>query len=100
MSEVQDIFDKVIEGEYYCESFEDMCLSLKVAFEYEYITYGEYMYAFEQIKRYMGVDLGEGVRDVGALVCLLRKNNLPHSFEDTLAIYKDWENKPTLKETI
>lgn len=66
-----------------------MCFSLQHLYYSKQITNEEYAQADREINRYL--------REFGYLPSALEANSLPSSFQDRLAIYKDWENRPKLE---
>ena len=66
-----------------------MCFAL-ISLEYSgQITPDEHYQAVMEIEKYL--------TDWGYLEEALVSNDLPSSFQDRLAIYKDWENRPKLE---
>lgn len=88
-TDVQKIFDKVIESGHYRSKFGLMCLSLQEARYCDAINKKQKEIAKQSIKEYLGF--------YPTLVMALRGNNLDASFASRLAIYKDWANRPKLE---
>ena len=106
MKNVQEIFNTVMEGGYYGGSYPSlegrlreryMCFALRRALGNKLITYEEASFAASCIEEYLKCLLPNR-RHVLTLMSALRDNDLPHSLEDLLAIYQDWENRPKVKE--
>lgn len=94
MRDIQTIFNVVIEAGLYPQqpsktSHDLMCFSLSTGVVAKVISVKEYVFAKAQIECYLG--------DYGLLAVALEKAELSGCIQDRLAIYKDWENKPTLK---
>ena len=91
---VQEVFNLTIDEGYYTEEEEVyssyMCISLLYAYSYKLITKKEYVQNLCVIENYIG--------NTNPLVVYLTRNSLPHSFEDLLAIYKDWDNRPAINK--
>ncbi len=86
----QEIFNIVIDNGYYgteASHREDfMCIALFSAYINKVITKDELAKATDEIDDYLnGVPL---------LRLYLLDRDLPHSFNDRLAIYRDWTNRP------
>ena len=90
---VQEVFNLTIDEGYYTEEevySSYMCISLLCAYRYKLITNKEFVQNFCVIENYIG--------SANSLVGCLTRNSLPHSFEDLLAIYKDWDNRPAINK--
>lgn len=88
--DVQDVFNKVIDVGHYKNTYlmhqTHMCLSLLCATEAKDITEKERSIAKEEITHYL-----DGYPTLSLkLSCM----NLPNRFEDCLAIYRNWDNRP------
>ena len=90
---IQDIFNRVIDQEYYDTShnYSAMCNSLHKAWYQGVVSHEEYLFAGNQIGQYLGST------DCAYLGEALEKAGLPHSIVDRTAIYRDWANRPSLK---
>lgn len=90
---IQQVFNKVIKDGFFTEAdtkgSSAMCLSLCSASIYGSITEEERLKAKASIQDYL--------RNYGFLRGALFHSNLPCDFAARLAIYKDWENRPTIK---
>ena len=86
---VQEIFDAVIDGGFYTEYTDWMCLSLSDAHLEGVISKKEREIARREIGEYLG--------SFGTLESKLYHYNLPYEFPDRLAIYRNWKNRPTFK---
>lgn len=97
MMDVQEIFNRVIDGGFYqggydYNNYSDlMCISLFQARNKGVITPDEDKYAENVIKNYLN-DWSGCVQ----LYNVLKNNALENSFKARLAIYKDWDNRPKL----
>lgn len=104
MKTIQEIFDLAINtGLYgadtdktvYCPDGQErevsryMCFSLISLRWAGHITEEEGEVAKSEIEYYLS--------EFGYLADALSYHGLPYSFEDCLAVYKDWENRPRLK---
>lgn len=92
MKTTQEILNAAIaSGHYRKESpAPQMCLSLFNAWEHGVITYKEYKQAVIEIQDY--------IRGCAFLATALAVNGLHSDRPSRLAIYKDWENRPTLTQ--
>lgn len=94
---IQQIFNKALP--FYAPDFghiEGFCLCLQVACEQNLITIGEFRDACAVIQEYieeLNSLTNQTIPDI-FLSRALKSANLPYGFEDKLAIYKDWENRP------
>ena len=90
MSDVQEIFDRVIDQRYYNTSFTHsaMCCALDSAWSWEAISEDEYQFAIEQIKEYLRPT------NCAYLRAALEKSGLPSTIEARTSLYRDWENRP------
>jgi hypothetical protein len=86
---VQTVFDKVIDLGFYNQQqgSELMCRALKEAGRTGSISKEEFILANEEIKNYLS--------GFGSLGGMLFYRESPWEFPARLAIYKDWENRPT-----
>lgn len=92
---IQEIFNVVIEeGFYKSPSCSLMCFALIDAFDAGVISSEEMDAAHEAIRNYL---TQTGEYNPIFLKSALFLSGLPYSFEDRLAIYKDWDNRPKLK---
>lgn len=92
---IQEIFNVVIEeGFYKSTSRSLMCSAIVDAFDAGVISLKEKDAAHEAIRDYLAQT---GEYDPIFLKSAFFLSGLPYSFEDRLAIYKDWENRPKLK---
>lgn len=89
---IQEIFNRVIDQEYYDTShnYSAMCHSLYRAWYKEVISYDEYRFAKEQIRKYLYPVNRAYLGDA------LKKAGLPNTIEARTAIYRDWANRPSL----
>ena len=83
----QRAFDKVLSQELYGKS-NFMCFVL--ARTNNALTNTECRVATKSIKRYLGRHR--------MLATALRDNDLPFTYEDRLAIYRDWKNRPDITQ--
>ena len=88
---IQEIFDVVIKEDLYSSTASSrqsgyMCLALLEAKWSLLITPKEAKQAKKEIDLYL--------EEKDTLVGYLITKKLPHQFKDTLAIYKDWKNRP------
>ena len=90
MRTTQEILNAVIaSGHYRKESpAPEMCISLINAWKDRVITHTEYKQAFIEIQDY--------IRGFAFLSTALAANDLHADRPSRLALYKDWENRPTL----
>lgn len=89
---VQEIFNKVIAaGCYRRHGF--MCNALELAAENDVIALDEFRYAMQRIKWYLG-DL------TLPLLSCLECSDLPSTWDDCLAVFKDWANRPELSHDV
>ena len=89
MTDVQDIFDKVIVYGRYAEGITTfMCTALSLCLRSDILDYAEVLIAKNEIDHYLG-----GYHTLGRA---LDDNDLPCKPKDRLAIYKDWANRPKL----
>jgi hypothetical protein len=90
--DVQEVFHKVIEVGFYAkDGAEDlMCLALDDAVFRKVISRKQCLSSLQQIKDYIG--------DMIFLDDVLHDNNLPSDFNARLSIYRDWANRPKLKQ--
>lgn len=88
-TDVQKIFDKVIERGHYTRRFDWMCINLEVAEYYDVINKEQEEIARQSIKEYLGFYV--------TLSMALSDSYLDASFAGRLAIYKDWVNRPKLE---
>lgn len=88
--DVQDVFNRVIDAEFYSEGYDWMCLSLEGARERGLISRSEYKQAGDEIGAFL-------IFGYPTLRWALEANGLPSDFESRLAIYRDWTNRPNLK---
>lgn len=86
MSEVQTIFNKVINAGHYNNQIDLMCWALDDAKFAKIISIQEYRVAKEEIRKYLGA--------FGSLSGFLAFKLHDHDFSTRFAIYKDWENRP------
>lgn len=95
MRTVQEVFNDVIdEGFYFDESTygksaRHMCGALYYAWYNGHITEAEYQRADAEIREYL--------QDHAFLRYALEVTGLPHEYEDRLAIYRNWANRPKLR---
>lgn len=97
---VQQLFDAVIDGGFYSEDYSRydepcppsawMCCAVISANKAKCITSAEAEKMRRAIHRYMG-SLFIGA---GTLSTALRNAHQPAGFNDRLAIYRDWKNRP------
>lgn len=97
MRSIQEIFNVVIDAGHY-DQHGRMCPGLGEAHEYEIITKEEYHLATTTIRQYL-CDLAEeedyfSVRVHANLVDALRSAGFAFRFEDRLAIYQKWADRP------
>lgn len=94
---IQDVFNKALP--FYTTNFTGgFCLCLSKAFDEGLITLVEMTDAHHEIETYiqeLNTLSNQTISDV-YLSRALEGANLPHEYEDRLAIYKDWENRPRL----
>lgn len=83
----QRALDKVLSRELYGK-FNYMCFILADADNA--VTNTEFKVATKSIKRYLGRHR--------MLAAALRANDLPFTYEDRLAIYRDWKNRPDITQ--
>ena len=100
MRTIQEVFDVVLANDLYplpdCD-YPAMCNSLARAWRYKLITVNEEQQATDDIDSYLD-KLGEGVEDSAYLQRQLAITfNLKEwpPVEVMLAIYRDWDNRPT-----
>lgn len=102
---IQEIFDKVVEGEFYgpksLNDFGDcivtsrfMCVALSIADRHGAISRDEQILAKREVDEYLksaceGCELN--------LEYALHLYGLPSDYQARLAIYKDWNNRPALE---
>lgn len=89
---VQDVFNRVIDAGFYSKASDWMCLSLVDAIDGGFISASEYRQARGEIRAYLSYRHP-------TLEGALKANGLPSDFEFRLAIYRDWVNRPSLKES-
>lgn len=95
MKTVQEVFNKVIEGEYYHPAAARyMCEALMRARELGIITEQEDAIAHQEINKYLREELKS---NANSLKQALIENDLPHDCQDLLDIYRNWENRPCFK---
>ncbi len=86
----QEVFNIVIDNGYYgtgaSHRSDFMCIALSSAYTNKVITKDELAKATDEIDDYLN--------GVLLLRSYLRDRDLPHSFNDRLAIYRDWANRP------
>lgn len=96
VTELQSIFNRVIAAGHYSDTeregtYPHMCVSLDAAVRRGLITEHEYVLAQQNIRVYLSaVEWSDTL--AGALI----SSDLPSDFEDCLAIYRDWANRPRL----
>ena len=91
MSDVQEIFNRVITRGYYSlHSDSAMCNSITSARIRGDVSADECLLAKEQIDKYLLPT------DCAYLQKALEKAGLPNTIEARTAIYKDWANRPKL----
>ena len=91
---LQEIFNAVILSGIYSEDRQVyMCLALDVASASNVITSAECFKARTAIKNYLRPTLNYSL--AGALSKV--NNSNPYGYSDTLAIYKNWAKRPSLK---
>lgn len=91
MKTIQKIFDTVIDrGFYASKATIFMCWALDEALYRDVITKVEHHIAINEIQNYLN--------GWATLQSALQRHDLPHSFPDRLAIYKNWANRPQLDE--
>ena len=103
MRSIQEIFDVVLDtgaydpsGEEYEHCSRYMCFALEVTHElFNVITEEECKVATEAATNYVAL-LGNGGTRV--LSTALAYRDLPHSPDDLINIYKDWNNRPRPQE--
>lgn len=88
-TDVQKIFNKVIESGHYTRRFDWMCLSLETAEYCDAINKEQKEIARQSIKEYLG--------SYATLTKALSDSNLDCSFEARKAIYLNWDKRPELK---
>jgi len=86
---VQEIFDAVIDGGFYTERKDAMCISLWSACLEGVISKKEKEIASRAIRAYL--------EEYVFLDTKLHNNGLPYEFSDRLAIYRSWANRPSLE---
>lgn len=92
--DIQDIFNAVIDGGHYTENSSGnawMCESLERAYKGGSIGRREYRKAKNEIFFYLG-----GFSGYATLEGALWFNDLGHGFEERLAIYRNWANRPLI----
>lgn len=97
MRTIQEIFNVVIDAGHYHQHGR-MCPALVLAHEYRLITTEEYYLAVTEIRQYL-CDLAEeedyfSDRVHADLVDALRSAGFAFRFEDRLAIYQKWADRP------
>lgn len=92
MTNVQNVFDKVIADRYYSERNGSvlMCEAIKNASQDGVINAEEFHLARKEIREYLG--------GFGSLGGLLSNKEQPWHFTARLAIYENWVNKPKFKQ--
>lgn len=95
-TKVQSIFNRVIAAGHYSDTEREgtypyMCVSLDAAVRHGHITIAECVQAQLAIVEYL-----EAVDYADTLAGALISSDLPSDFEDCLAIYRDWANRPRL----
>lgn len=89
MKTIQGIFDAVIDrGFYDSKATTFMCWALDDALNLNVITKVEHHIATNEIQNYLNGWV--------TLQSALQRYDLPHSFPDRLAIYRNWANRPQL----
>lgn len=97
---VQQLFNAVIDGGFYSERYfelgepfppsEWMCCAVTSAVKANCVTAEE----AGKIDRAINQYLHSMYIAAGTLATALRRNDLPANFNDRLAIYRDWKNRP------
>ena len=91
MTDVQEIFNRVIDQGYYTPyDYSVMCNSLHNALCGDVISTDEYRFARKQIGNYLLPT------NCAYLRTALAQAGLPHTIEARTAIYRDWANRPSL----
>lgn len=91
---IQEIFNAVIDEGFYSNEFIEskssrwMCEAIHYAYVAELLTMEERRLALEEIKEYI-----QGYTFLGSALSI---SNLPYKYEDRLAIYRNWANRPQL----
>lgn len=91
----QEVFDIVIDSGYYanCSILNPdksyfMCVALRLAYDDKLVTNKERCATLTQIDAYITSTTSH------VLKTYLIERNLPYAFNDRLAIYRDWANRP------
>ena len=90
MLTTQQVFNKVVNGGFYTEEDGLMCRSLKNAARQGFIEKEEFIQATAEIREYLS--------GFGSLGGFLSYKDQAHDFNSRLALYLDWQNKPTFKK--
>lgn len=78
--------------EFYTPKTTGICVSICYVYDQNLITRDEYVRAKDEISNYMD-ELSPKYYHA-FLTNALKEVGLPHEYEDRLAIFKDWENRP------
>ena len=92
MTDVQEVFNRVIDQKYYDTSHTNsaMCNSLHYAQSWWQISKEEYLFAKQQIKEYLLPT------NCAYLQKALEKAGLPSTIQARTDLYRDWANRPKL----
>lgn len=93
---IQSLFDKLLETDNYNEHTYEIGMCSLAA---RYLALPEYEYVKEQIYEYLDhlCDISKDQIQCAFLVSALEEAGMNNSFESCLAIYKDWANRPMIR---